>query len=91
MGVASDDVMKMIIYRLQGLKNPITSTLFEAVIDSIAEQQLSLKAAHSIENRFIKSFGPSISLDGKTYYSYLTPEDLAFLELQELRNCGLSF
>ena len=89
--VASDDIMKRIICRLQGLKNPITPTLFEALIDSIVEQQLSLKAAHSIENRVIKSFGPSISLDNEIYYAYPTPENLAFLELQELRNCGLSF
>ena len=89
--VESDDVMNRITDRLHGLKNPTTPTLFEALVDSVAEQQLSLKAAHSIENRVIKSFGPSINIKGKTCYAYPKPEDLAFLELQKLRDCGLSF
>ena len=86
-----DEVMSKIVKQLYGLKNPSTPTLFEAIVDSIIEQQISLKAAHSIENRVIKSFGSSIELYKQKYYSYPRPEDLANLELQELRDCGLSF
>lgn len=89
--ISSDKFMNDIIHKLYGLKNPMTPTLFEALMDSIIEQQISLKAAHSIENRLIKSFGPAIDINGAPYYAYPSPKDLAFLELQQLRNCGLSF
>ncbi|MDP3066384.1 MAG: hypothetical protein Q8N08_06555 [Methanobacteriaceae archaeon] len=55
------------------------------------EQQISLKAAHSIENRLIKSFGSSVKMYGKTYYAYPSPDELSDLDLQQLRDCGLSF
>ncbi|EKF86054.1 DNA-3-methyladenine glycosylase [Methanobacterium formicicum] len=88
--VKSDPVLSPIIGRLYGLKNPSTPTLFEALVDSIIEQQISLKAAHSIENRLIKYVGRSVPLYGQDYYSYPSPEDLTDLDLEKLRNCGLS-
>jgi len=89
--VEEDKVMKKLIYRLRGLKSPITPTIFEALIDCIIEQQISLKAAHSIENRLIKRFGDSMKVEGETYYAYPSPENLTHLELQDLRDCGVSF
>ncbi|MFA0833695.1 MAG: DNA-3-methyladenine glycosylase [Methanobacterium formicicum] len=88
--VKSDPVLSPITGRLYGLKNPSTPTLFEALVDSIIEQQISLKAAHSIENRLIKNVGRSVHLYGQDYYSYPSPEDLTDLDLEKLRNCGLS-
>jgi len=88
--VKPDPVLSPIIGRLYGLKNPSTPTLFEALVDSIIEQQISLKAAHSIENRLIKYVNRSVHLYGQDYYSYPSPEDLASLDLEELRSCGLS-
>ena len=88
--IKSDSILSHITSRLYGLKNPSTPTLFEALVDSIIEQQISLKAAHSIENRLIKQFGQSVHLYGQDYYSYPSPEDLGSLDLEELRSCGLS-
>lgn len=89
--VKDDEVLTTLIKRLYGLKNPRTPTLFEALVDSIVEQQISLKVAHSIENRLIKSFGSSVKMYGKTYYAYPSPDELSDLDLQQLRDCGLSF
>jgi DNA-3-methyladenine glycosylase II len=88
--IKSDSVLSHITSRLYGLKNPSTPTLFDALVDSIIEQQISLKAAHSIENRLIKQFGRSVHLYGQDYYSYPSPEDLASLDLEEIQSCGLS-
>lgn len=87
----TDEIMSKIINQLNGLKNPSTHTLFEAVVNSIVEQQISLNAAHNIQNHLIKRFGSSIELYRQKYYSYPLPEDLAHLDLQKLRDCGLSF
>ncbi len=89
--VEIDEIMKRITSQLYGLKNPSTPSLFEALVDSVVEQQISLKAAHSIQNRLIKRFGLSIEIYKKKYYSYPSPEDLAHADLQVLRDCGLTF
>ena len=89
--VKKDEVMGKLIYQLCGLKSPITPTIFEALVDSIIEQQISLKAAHSIEERIIKSFGDSMDVKNMIYYTYPSPENLYHLELQDLRDCGVSF
>ena len=87
----SDPVLSNIIRQLYGLKNPSTPSLFEALVDSIVEQQISLKVAHNIETKLIKEFGLPVELYKQKYYSYPQPRDLANLELQKLRDCGLSF
>jgi DNA-3-methyladenine glycosylase II len=88
--VRADPVMSALARHLRGLKPPKTATLFEALLDSIIEQQISLSAAHSIEGRFTRTFGDTLGLDGRTYYAFPTPERLAAARLDEIRGCGLS-
>jgi DNA-3-methyladenine glycosylase II len=45
----NDKIMSKLTQELAGLKNPTTPTIFESLVDSIIEQQISLKAAHIIE------------------------------------------
>ncbi len=82
--------MCVLSQRLYGLKNPTTPTVFEALSDSIVEQQISLNVAHTIENRLIKKFGKKLTLDEKTYYAYPTPQSTAKAKISELQTCGLS-
>jgi DNA-3-methyladenine glycosylase II len=77
--------------KLRGLKSPTTQTVFEAFVDSIVEQQISLKVANGIENRLIKKFGDALGLEGEVYYAYPTPQKLASASTEALRQCGLSF
>ena len=88
--VESDPVMAALAGRLRGLKPPRTATLFEALLDSIIEQQISLSAAHSIERRFTRRFGDTLQAGEVTWYAFPTPERLAEASTAELRECGLS-
>lgn len=49
--VRNDEVMNFLNSKLRGLNNLTTATFFEAIVSSIIEQQISLKAARSIETR----------------------------------------
>jgi len=89
--VKDDKIMACITQKLRGLKNPTTQTAFEALIDSIVEQQISLKVANGMEKKLIKKFGDALSLEGEVYYAYPTPQKLASASIEELRQCGLSF
>jgi DNA-3-methyladenine glycosylase II len=88
--VKDDPVMSAIAWRLRGLKPPKTATVFEALVDSIIEQQISLAAAHSIEKRVVRTFGDTFVWEGGEYYAFPTPGRLADTSPEELRACGLS-
>lgn len=88
--VEKDRVMQQIAGQLYGLKNPTTPTVFEALVDSIVEQQISIKVAHTIEERLIKKFGENLTLDDETYYAYPTPQNMACGSIEEIQDCGLS-
>ena len=64
-----EPVMHQITKQLYGLKNPTTPTVFESLVDSIVEQQISIKVAITIEHRLAKKFGDHIDIDGQTYYA----------------------
>jgi DNA-3-methyladenine glycosylase II len=89
--VKNDETMADITSKLWGLKSPTTPTVFEALVDSIVEQQISLKVANSLETRIIKKFGDALDLDGDIYHIYPTPQSLATISIEELRACGISF
>jgi DNA-3-methyladenine glycosylase II len=73
-----------------GLKSPKTPTVFEALVDSIIEQQISLSVAYQLEHRLIKDTGTPLYLDKKTYYCYPTPQQLANTSIEVFRKCGLT-
>jgi len=88
--VKDDSVMAYLIRKLRGLKNPTTPTVFEALIDSIVEQQISLSIANTMEDRLIKSFGEVLALGKEAHYAFPTPRGLASASIQRLRSCRLS-
>jgi DNA-3-methyladenine glycosylase II len=87
--VKGNDIMAQITKRLWGLRSPTTSTVFEVLIDSIIEQQISLKAAKSMQRRLIETFGDALILGAGTYFVFPRPERLAAATIEELRACGL--
>ena len=86
----ADKVMASLTRKLCGLKSPTTQTAFEALVDSIVEQQISLKVANGLENKLIKKFGDALNLEGETYFTYPTPQKLASTSSEELQSCGPS-
>jgi DNA-3-methyladenine glycosylase II len=89
--VKKDRIMACLTQRLRGLRSPTTQTVFEALVDSIVEQQISLKVANAMEKKLIRKFGDILSLNGEVYFAYPTPQTLASATIEELRQCGLSF
>jgi DNA-3-methyladenine glycosylase II len=89
--VKNDEIMAQLTSELWGLKNPTTPTIFEAMIDAIVEQQISLKVANNLENKIIKRFGDALNLEDDVYFVYPTPQQLALVSINEFRQCGLSY
>lgn len=85
-----DPTMAKIAQNLYGMRSPTTQTVYEALVDSIVEQQISLKVANTLERKIIKKFGDTLSIEGTVYYEYPTPQQIAQNPIAALRNCGLS-
>ena len=88
--IAKDRILEELTRRLRGLRIPSTPTVFEALVDSIVEQQISLDVAHVLETNLVKTFGDSLNLEGKIYFAYPTAKNLAPATVEKLRSCGLS-
>jgi DNA-3-methyladenine glycosylase II len=86
----NDATLKRVTRKLWGLRTPTTQTVYEALVDSIIEQQISLKVATSMERRMIKQFGETIPVAGEVYFVYPAPQALAGASIEDLRMCGLS-
>jgi DNA-3-methyladenine glycosylase II len=88
--VKPDPVMTKITQKLYGLKFPTTTTVFEALVYAIVEQQISIKVARSIEERLALKFGKPLCLGDETFFAFPTPEALAKAGTEEVRQAGLS-
>jgi DNA-3-methyladenine glycosylase II len=90
LAIGKDPILSGLAKKLCGLKNPATSTVFEALFDSIVEQQISLNVAHVLQHRVIKAFGDVLRFNGEYYYAFPTPGQLGRASTDSLRRCGLS-
>jgi len=86
----NDQTMHKITKQLYGLKLPTYPTVYESLVNSIVEQQISIKVAHKLEEKLARKFGESLVLDGSTYYVYPTPKEMASASTEDIRGCGLS-
>jgi DNA-3-methyladenine glycosylase II len=85
-----DNMMASHVSHLRGVKTPTTPTVFEALVDSVIEQQISLRAAQSIEKRLIRAVGSQLALEDMVYYGYPTSRTLAETPDPTFRACGLT-
>lgn len=76
--------------RFRGLKPPRFSTMFEALVNGIACQQLTLTLGIVLLNRLVTAYGRPIQIENFRFYAFPTPEDLAVLEPEVFRKLGFS-
>jgi DNA-3-methyladenine glycosylase II len=89
--IENDSVMRGVTRQLFGLKNPTTQTVFESLVDSIVEQQISIKVAQKLEERLVKKFGDKLDVDDETYFAFPTPNNIASASVEEIQQVGLSW
>jgi DNA-3-methyladenine glycosylase II len=76
--------------RMRGVKPPRYPTLWEACVNAIVFQQVSIHAAAAILRRTIEALGPPIDRDGERLYAFPSPQGLLAADDPELRLAGLS-
>lgn len=83
-------VLRDLVRRMTGVKPPRYPTLWEACVNAIVFQQVSLAAASTITRRLILSLGTPVESDGQTLYVFPGPEQFLAALTKELRAAGLS-
>ncbi len=80
---ATDRRLRLLATRFRGLKPPRLPTLFEALANGIACQQVTLTQGIRLLNRLAATYGAAIK--GSDLHAFPQPPDLARLEPEELR------
>ena len=76
--------------RMRGVRPPRYPTLWEACVNAVVFQQISLQAASAIMRRLIVALGRPVDSEGVAVYSFPTTEGFLGAEDDVLRAAGLS-
>jgi DNA-3-methyladenine glycosylase II len=86
---STDELIGPLAARYRGLKPPRFPTVFESLLNAVACQQLSLEAGLSLLNRLAQTHGDALAANA--LHAFPSPDDLANLDPQALRDLGFSF
>ncbi|MGH3041057.1 MAG: DNA-3-methyladenine glycosylase family protein [Gaiellaceae bacterium] len=82
----AEPVLAELVPALRGFRPPLVPDPFEALVTSITTQQISVRAAFSIRNRLIETFGERHTVA----YAFPTPDRLAAAGPEEIVGVGFS-
>lgn len=85
------DVLKSLVAQFTGVKPPRFPNVFEALVNAIACQQVTLDLGILLLNRLSERFGPVFVDAGATSYAFPRPIDLAKVSEDEIKNLGFSY
>ena len=87
---AGDPRLHQLVAKFSGLKPPRFPTVFEALVNGVACQQLSLLVGVTLLNRLSEACGLGFRDSTGIQYAFPCAEDLAGMKLQDLRQLGFS-
>jgi DNA-3-methyladenine glycosylase II len=85
-----DKRLKALAERFAGVKPPRFPTVFEALVNAMACQQVSLALGITLLNRLAASYGAAFDEEGEIYHAFPGPGDLAGLSPEDFRRLGFS-
>ena len=87
---ARDVRLRSLADTYRGMKPPRFPTMFEAVVNAFACQQLSLEVGLELLNRLATSTGSRFGTPSHAYYAFPTAFDIARLSEEKCRSIGFS-
>jgi DNA-3-methyladenine glycosylase II len=86
----SDKILAPLVKQFMGLKPPRFHSLFEALINAVACQQVSLDSAIQTLNRFCTRFGPRYDSGLPVSFGFPQPASLACVTEEDIMAAGFS-
>ena len=87
---AGDTRLRSLAERFRGVKPPRFPSLFEALVNAFACQQLSLEVGLELLNRLSMSSGTKVRREGEVHYGFPSARDIARAPASRLRALGFS-
>jgi DNA-3-methyladenine glycosylase II len=88
---AQDRKLAPLAERFRGLKPPRFPTVFEALVNAFACQQLSLTVGIELLDRLARQCGPTVADAGSPSYGFPRPADLVRVKPPTFRKLGFSY
>ncbi|TSB47427.1 DNA-3-methyladenine glycosylase family protein [Alkalicoccobacillus porphyridii] len=85
-----DPILQKLAHSYFGLRIICMPDLFEALVWAILGQQINLTFAYTLKKRFVEQYGESFSDSGETYWIFPSAEQIASVEVAELRELQFS-
>lgn len=85
-----DPKIGMLIQEFKGVKPPRFQSVFEALVNAFACQQVSLNVGLLLLNRLAIAYGGSIKFEGRQVYTFPNADRLAKINVGDLRKLGFS-
>jgi DNA-3-methyladenine glycosylase II len=86
-----DELLRPLANRFCGFKPPRFLTPFEALVNAMACQQLTLTVGIRLLNRLAQAYGPALATNEGTVHAFPRPQDLAQADVEDLRKMGFSY
>ncbi len=86
----NDRLIGAMMREFRGVKPPRFPTVFEALINAIACQQLSLHVGITLLNRLSHAYGKAWTAQNNPIHAFPLPDDLSHATPAKLRNLGFS-
>ncbi len=86
-----DELLQPLADRFCGFKPPRFLTPFEALVNAMACQQLTLTVGIQLLNRLAEAYGPALTTAEGTVHAFPRPQDLAKADIEDLRKMGFSY
>lgn len=88
---ATDRRLAPLVEQFRGVKPPRFPDIFEALVNAISCQQLSLTVGIELLNRISVQCGPTLSIGGYQQHAFPRPEDMLRTKAPTFRRLGFSY
>lgn len=89
--IRMDEKLAKIYHGVAGIQPYQSPSIFEALVKTIIQQQVSYRAANVLTRRMILSIGPKMSFKDLTLYSFPTPKEIERCSIRELQSFGFGY
>ena len=87
-----DNVLRDLKKQFYGLKaGSIGTSVFEHIVKSIVQQQISIRVAFSITNKMVTRFSEKTEAENSVFYDFPSPKRFVEATVEEVRQCGVSY
>jgi DNA-3-methyladenine glycosylase II len=86
----SNNLLRPLADQFMGFKPPRFPSLFEALLNSIACQQVSIDVGILLLNRLAATFGVAFDNGGEALYAFPVPDRIAKASIEDIKSFGFS-